>query len=376
MRARFTVILILIASLVSLSSYGAARSAAGYAPSTAASQVQIGRGRVLVPGLGQVLEASMPVTLSWALDTIAEAESQDLILSTDGGVSFETMIAGHLPPQQQRLIWAAAYHNATARGRLKVLLHLVNDRTVEVVSDDFTILPTPRNPVLAAEERKQVIEGTASSSDVAPAFANPGPCVSGTMPTLNYNMGVTNITCTTYGIEPSLAQDPTNPSHFHTVSGFKADTNITGGDWQFTGTAVTNQLSFAPYFERGDMTTAVGADGTVYVVSMATTVPGGSTDSIVIFRSKKPFGGGESGATFEPVVRIPGLPVPIIDKPVVAVHPGNANILAITFLEVSGGGGVGSWLAICNAASTGDLSNSSYWSYTKPRKSSFPTDYL
>ncbi len=69
--------------------------------------------------------------------------------------------------------------------------------------------------------------------------------------------------------------------------------------------------------------TAVGVDGTVYVVSMGATSfnPNDPVDSIMIFRSKKP-PSGDSGATFEPAVRIPGLPVAAIDKPVVAVHPG------------------------------------------------------
>lgn len=387
MRLRFTAILIIVASLVSLSSYGIATSLASHRASAASIQVHVGRGLVRTPSLGQVLEASMPVTLNWALDNPAEVESEDLILSTDGGLNFNNMIAAHLPPKQQQLIWAATYHNATAKAKLKLSLHLVNGGTDEIISDDFSILPAPHNPAVAAEARKRVMEGSAGTGDVGPAFANPGPCVSATLPTLNYNMTNTAPCFTNYGIEPSTAQDPTNPGHFHTVSGFFADTNTTGGDWQFTGTSVTGPLTFqdkngVSYSVRGDMTTAVGVDGTVYVVSMGATSFNVSdpVDSIMIFRSKVKHG--VSGATFEPVVRIPALPVAAIDKPVVAVHPGNANILTITFLESSGGFGVGTWLAICNAASTdtlgnpSDLSNSSYWSYTKPRKSAFTGDYL
>ena len=71
MRLRFTAILVLVASLVSLSSYGIATSLASHYASTAAVQVHVGRGRVRIPSLGQVLEASMPVTLNWALDNPA-----------------------------------------------------------------------------------------------------------------------------------------------------------------------------------------------------------------------------------------------------------------------------------------------------------------
>ena len=380
MRLRFTAILTLVVSLVSLSSYGIATSLALHKAS-AGVQGHLARGLVRVPGRGQVLESSMPVTLNWTLDNPAEVASQDLTLSTDGGLSFKTMIAAHLPPQQQQLIWAATYHNATARGKLKVSLHLVNGGIDEIISDDSSILPAPRNPAVAAEARKKVMEGTAAPGDVGAEFANPGPCVSTTLPTLNYNMTNTTPCSGFYGIEPSLAQDPTNPSHFHTVSGFGGDTNTTGAAWQFTGTSATSQLIFQDrngvfYSQRGDVTTAVGLDGTVYVVSMGGTSfnPADPADSIMILRSKKP-PSGDSGATFEPVVRIPGLPVAAIDKPVVAVHPGNANILSITFTEASGGFGLATWLAICNAAS-GNLSNPSNWSFTKPTKSSFPGDYL
>src|SRR5438132_13078018 len=125
MRLRFTAILILVASLVSLSRDEIATSLASHKASAGGIQVHVGRGLVRIPNLGQVLEASMPDTLNWALDNPAEVESQDVILSTDGGVSFKNMIAAHLPQQQQQLIWAATYHNATARGKLKVSLHLV-----------------------------------------------------------------------------------------------------------------------------------------------------------------------------------------------------------------------------------------------------------
>ena len=239
----------------------------------------------------------MPVTVNWELDNPAEIESQDLILSTDGGLSFKAMIAAHLPSQQQQLIWAAAYYHATGRGKLKLSLHLVNGGIDEIISDDFSILSAPHNPAMAAQARNNVMEGSAGRGDVGPSFANPGPCVTATLPTLptlNYNMTNTTPCSNFYGREPSLAQDPTNPSHFHTVGGFGGDTNTTGGDWQFTGTSTTSQLSFQDkfgvfYAQRGDMTTALGVNGTVYVVSMGATSfnADAPVDSIMILRSKK-----------------------------------------------------------------------------------------
>jgi hypothetical protein len=66
MRLRFTAILIIVASLVSLSGYGIATSLASHNARAVGVQARVGRGLVRTPSLGQVLERppSMLVTRS------------------------------------------------------------------------------------------------------------------------------------------------------------------------------------------------------------------------------------------------------------------------------------------------------------------------
>jgi hypothetical protein len=156
------------------------------------------------------------------------------------------------------------------------------------------------------------------------------------------------------------------------LSAFSGRINSTGVNWQFSGTASVNLADVSPYAARGDMTTEIGRDGTVYIVSMASTsfLRDAPVDRIVILRSRN------GGSTFEPAVSIPGLPVPVIDKPVVAVHPNDSQTLVITFQKSSGGTAGETWLAICNAAATGDLSSASNWSFIHPMRSSDPSDLL
>lgn len=292
----------------------------------------------------------MPVTLQWEFDEPQEVEAQDLILSTDGGATFNLKIAAHLPSNQHQLIWAAAPQNATGRARLDVALHLKNGSIVEVISDEFTILAEPRNRKAASAAAAKVLSGEGVNA-ITPAFANPGACVSSTLPILNYNMNHPT-PCSSYRGEPSLAQDPTNPDHFFTATGFF---NTTAGinstvPWAYSGSSTTQSFVFSPYFSRGDMTTAIGVDGTVYVVSLAATGSEGPIDTIVVFRSKT------SGSSFEAAVAIPGISGGF-DKPVVAAHPTQKNVLVVTYLVP----GVGAYAAICNKASTGSLTNASNW---------------
>src|SRR5688572_7273077 len=86
------------------------------------NQSQIGRGRFLSPGRSEGHQASIPFAIKWELDSATDIESQDLILSTDGGRTFTIKIAAHLPPEQRQLIWSAARGNVASSARLEVLL--------------------------------------------------------------------------------------------------------------------------------------------------------------------------------------------------------------------------------------------------------------
>lgn len=316
--------LFLLVSVVVASSYGTTTSVASRGKNTAGGPAQVGRGRVNSPIRGQVLEAGLPVLLNWAVDDLTDVQSQDLILSTDGGASFNVKIAAYLPPVQHQLIWSAAAFNATGRGRLKVLLRLRGGGFAEVISDDFSILPAPRNRQAASMATARVMKDGSLTNNIGPAFASPGPCVSAPLPTLNFNLTGTPPTSSLYRGEPSLAQDPTTPEHFHTATGAfnqTASINTTAVQWGFTGASTTQGppvLDFGALFPNGDVTTAIGVDGAVYFVSLARSAGSGPVNRIVIFRSKT------AGATFEQGVAVPNVPDTCVDKPVVAVNrPGN-----------------------------------------------------
>jgi len=200
------------------------------------------------------------------------------------------------------------------------------------------------------------------TNNIGPAFASPGPCVSAPLPTLNFNMTGTPPSSSLYRGEPSLAQDPTTPEHFHTGTGSFtqiASINTTGVQWGYTGTSTTQGLDFGTLFPVGDITTAIGVDGAVYIVSLAKTTSLGTADRIVIFRSKT------QGATFEQGVAVPNVPDTFVDKPVVAVNPNDQETLVITFNTPNLS--PGSRVAICKKASTGSLSNGNQWGVVQPR---------
>ncbi len=363
MRRKVSLFLALSVVLVAVASYGAR---------TARTQSPIGLGRILTPVRGQAFEAGIPVALIWQLDNATEVESQDLILSTDGGTTFRTMIAAHLPAGQQQLTWAAATPNVTGLAKLQVLLRHTNGQISVIISDDFSIIPPRAGSLSTTAGRKK---SSGASAGVEPAFAGTGSCVSGTLPTLNYNMGNTSLGRSYNWGEPALSQDPNDPSHFFTATGSftrAAQINSTGVNWQFSGTATFSPFTMPFGFAMGgDLTTEIGVDGKVYVVAIASgPSSGGSFDTLMIFRSTT------GGATFEPGVAIPKpAEAAFVDKPVIAVHPNDRQTLVITFdnTDSSATSTFNHWLAICNRAATGSLADSTIWSFTKPlTQSAFP----
>ena len=354
----------------------------------ARTQTAIGKGRFNAPALGQSLLPFVPVIVSWALDNPAEVDSQDLILSTDGGLTFKIKIAAHLPPEQHNLKWGTGPANATGRAKLELALHLRNGVIENVLSDDFSISSsaTLGNQIAsAASENFSVRDadvndkpgtvavrdtenlaksgpprgGDSPSSEVSPAFANPGSCTTAATPILNYNMNHPTQCSSIYNGEPALAQDPTDPTRFFAATGIFAETSSTA-QWAYSGTSTTNSLNFNGLASRGDFTVEVGADGTVYVAGLAQPQGGTFPDRILIFRSKN------HGSTFEAGVAVPNVPTgQFVDKPVLAVNPLDKQTLVITFNlpNVS----PGTHLAICKQASTGNLSDSSIWGVSNPK---------
>lgn len=353
MRRNLILLIALLVVLVATATYTAKALVGGHSRASIVVQGSAARGRFLSPGRNAEHQAGSPFTISWDLDSATDVDSQDLILSTDGGATFEIKIAAHLPPEQRQLIWSAGRGNVSARARLEVVLRLTNRESVEVIGDDFSILPAPANPT--------AVDITHKKRSVTPLFAGTGICVTPTLPALNYNLNHILPCPATFGGEPALAQDPNNPSRFHTVTGHALHLRSTGVDWGFSGSATSRQLNFSGFASRQDLTTEVGIDGTVYVMALAETSTNAS-DKMLIFRST------DNGKTFGAGVNIPRPPqITAVDKPVIAVHPTNAQSLAITFQDFSGGSLHNTWAGICKAASTGDLANPNNWVFFQPK---------
>jgi len=363
MRRNVVLLIALLGLLVSAAVYAADPSAASRPTSATAAQIPIGRGRVLSPARGQAHEATIPFAIQWGLDSVADVSSQDLILSTDGGATFYIKIAAYLPPEQRQLIWSAGRGNVAARARLEIVLRLTDGQIVEIISDDFSILPEPPNAVQAARAAAASLGIDRRSGAVAPSFAGTGTCVSGTLPTLDYNMGHFP-ECQGYLGEPALAQNPNDPTRFHTVTGRLTRMRSTGVDWGFSGSGKTKLFNFGTVSEQGDLTTEIGIDGTVYGVGLGRSTSSPFPDQVMIFRST------DDGKNFTTGVAIPKPPsITFVDKPVIAVHPTNPQVLVITFQKSDGTFNNQTWLAICKAAPTGNLGSSSNWIFVQPLNS-------
>lgn len=354
-----------------------------------ATQGQIANSRFTAPSIASVLQPLVPISISWTVANPAELDSQDLILSTDGGVTFKIKIAAHLPPEQRQLKWGTAPENATGSAKLELALHLRSGVIEQVLSDDFSIAPFPNlgNQTaanLAAENVSAsaldmnnmasnfypdnlgnpnistIQNGVSSpSAKVSPAFANPGSCTTAETPILNYNMNHSTQCASFYNGEPALAQDPTDSRRFFATTGGFAQISSTA-DWAYSGTSSTNALNFGGLVSRFDLTVEVGADGTVYVAGLAQPQGGTFPDKILIFRSKN------HGATFEAGVAVPNVPTgQFVDKPVLAVNPLDRQTLVIMFNVPSVS--PGTHLAICKQASTGNLSDPNIWGVSNPK---------
>lgn len=326
MRRILTMILAVLLLAAFTPNYRANINQSNYPSSAAHNQNPIKRGNFLSPGRGHAHQAVIPFLIRWELENAIEVETQDLILSTDGGATFDLKIAAYLPPEQQQLIWSASPVNVTGRAKLEVVLRLKSGETTTIISDEFSILPAPANASQAAKVAAAGLGINTEPSGMKPAFAGTGACTSATLPTLNYNMNHPTPCTEVYGGEPALAQNPNDPKRFQTVTGTFAQIRSRQVDWGYSGTATTGFLNFGNFTSRFDMTVEIGIDGTVYAVGLGQSFSSSFPDAILIFRST------DGGATFAAGVPIPKpTGVTLVDKPVIVVHPTNAQALTITF---------------------------------------------
>lgn len=374
----------LLILLVGLPLFGA-----NYATKTVESQSQIGRGRFNVPSKGQTMEAAVPLTITWELDNPVDVASQDLSLSTNGGVTFTVAIASHLSPGQRQLTWSTLPSSATLSARLAVTLHETGGSVSQVVSDDFSISSGTRGSVLGDIPTSSIPDGSpaanatipdgdvsrsgvSSAADITnsstpkanedstaePNFPGSGDCAVWNVPnvTLDYNMSSIYTKCGGAGFngEPAVAQDPVDPKHFvllhNTISPHR-------GIEPNEGYGYSPQTKVGPllpasggYSVLGDTTVEITTDGSVYAATLGISQGSPFPDAVLLFRST------DGGVNFGTGVALPKpAGVQFVDKPVMDVHKNNPNILAITVNPLDSQGhfsGIPAYVVICTSATT------------------------
>lgn len=105
-----------VISLLGLSLLVSVLAVSTYRPRVSKAQAlkHPGKGRVLSPGKGQSLMAHSTTTISWQLDDPGALESVDLLLSMDGGTTFERL-ASEVRPALNHLDWSPSRAHACER---------------------------------------------------------------------------------------------------------------------------------------------------------------------------------------------------------------------------------------------------------------------
>lgn len=359
---------------------------ASYEPKTVESQASIGRGRFHAPSRALEMDAYVPITISWELDNPADVAYQDLDLSTDGGVTFTVAIAGYLSPAQRQMTWSTLPRNASSHARLAITLQGVSGDVSRIVSDEFSISSANRGQI-PSTGTSSLLDGTpaanatippgaisrtgvSSAADITnsspptaqsggPDFPGTGSCATWNVPnvTLDYNMGEAYVKCGSppFNGEPSVAQDPIDPTHFvllHNSVEPHRSFEPNNGYGYSPQTKVGPFMQASGYALFGDCITEITTDGSVYAVSMGRSQNSLRPDAVILFRST------DGGLNFGTTVVLPKpAGVQFIDKPVMDVHKTNPNILAVTVNPEDSNGFLtgNAYVVICTSATT--LSN-------------------
>ncbi|HJQ24671.1 MAG TPA: hypothetical protein VKA60_12205 [Blastocatellia bacterium] len=95
--------------------------------------------RLLSPGSGDHFQASQQVVISWDAAGRDQVRGFDVLLSTDGGVTFSTSIATNLSPDQSSLVWVVPTFCADS-AQLQVVANLLSGgKVVSTSVGSFTI---------------------------------------------------------------------------------------------------------------------------------------------------------------------------------------------------------------------------------------------
>jgi YD repeat-containing protein len=95
---------------------------------------------VTSPNGGETIEEGSNFTLTWSSSSIVGITSHEVRLSTDGGVTFQTVVATGLAGNIQSFDWTVPTNSSTAKARIRVIGTDTSGKTTLDDSDsDFTI---------------------------------------------------------------------------------------------------------------------------------------------------------------------------------------------------------------------------------------------
>lgn len=84
---------------------------------------------------GEKLVAGGPFTIHWFIDDISQVERQSLLLSTDGGITYDQPIAEDLPPEVDLAVFQVPRNLETVLGMVRLVVYLKDGTTVSDDSD-------------------------------------------------------------------------------------------------------------------------------------------------------------------------------------------------------------------------------------------------
>lgn len=104
---------------------------------------------VVTPNDRHVVKGGAQLTITWQLDSRADVRQQQIRLSSDGGMTFPSILAASLPARARQFDWVVPTTWRTDSARILVIARLSDGRLIADVSDhDFIIF----NPIIEAEK--------------------------------------------------------------------------------------------------------------------------------------------------------------------------------------------------------------------------------
>jgi hypothetical protein len=135
--------------------------------------------RLLTPNGGQTITAGGSFNIQWVSSDDRGVVSHDLLLSTNGGQSFNTTIQTGLPGTAQSFLWSVPGNLSTSQARIRVIARDGDGMTAQDDSDaNFTIQqvgpPPPGVMALVAANDAAVVGGLPSSGALVGTITTTG----------------------------------------------------------------------------------------------------------------------------------------------------------------------------------------------------------